>query len=52
MEKDIEELLKKTFTKLKPGECSIFYDEKRGVIVGVCNRKGEPKPFKKKVEEL
>jgi hypothetical protein len=38
--------------KIKPDECGIVYDEARGVLIAVCNKKGEIKIIKKRVEEL
>lgn len=41
-ESEIEKLLKSDKLKvLKPNECGIIYDEKAGVLVGVCNKDGE-----------
>lgn len=28
---------------LKPGECTIFFDEKKNVMIKVCNEKGSIK---------
>jgi len=38
--------------KIKPNECGLVYDEKRGVLIAVCNKNGEIKIIKKRVEEL
>ncbi len=38
--------------KIKPNECGLVYDEKRGMLIAVCNKNGEIKIIKKRVEEL
>jgi hypothetical protein len=38
--------------KIKPNECGLVYDETRGVLIAVCNRNGEIRIIKKRVEEL
>jgi hypothetical protein len=41
MDKEIEELLKSDKMKIKPSECGLIYDDKRGLRVGICNKDGE-----------
>ena len=50
----IEELLKSEKIKtLKPNECALFYDEKEGKLVGICNKDGKLEiTFAKKIEEI
>ncbi len=38
--------------KIKPNECGLVYDEKRGMLIAVCNKNGEINIIKKRVEEL
>lgn len=38
--------------KIKPNECGLVYDEKRGMVIAVCNKNGEIRIMKKRVEEL
>ena len=38
--------------KIKPNECGLIYDEARGILIAVCNKKGEIKIMKKRIEEL
>jgi len=38
--------------KIKPNECGLVYDEKRGMLIAICNKNGEIKIIKKRVEEL
>jgi|GEM_PF-6846389 len=38
--------------KIKPNECGLVYDEKRGMLIAVCNKNGEIRIVKKRVEEL
>jgi len=38
--------------KIKPNECGLVYDETRGMLIAVCNKNGEIKIIKKRVEEL
>lgn len=38
--------------KIKSNECGLIYDETRGMLIAVCNKKGEIKIIKKRVEEL
>lgn len=38
--------------KIKPNECGLVYDETRGVLIAVCNKNGEVKIIKKRVEDL
>ena len=38
--------------KIRPDECGLVYDQKRGLLIAVCNKKGEIKILKKKVEEI
>jgi len=38
--------------KIKPNECGLVYDEKRGMLIAVCNKNGEIRIMKKRVEEL
>jgi hypothetical protein len=54
MDKEIEELLKSDKIKIiKPSECGLIYDDKRGLLIGLCNKDGEIKvTFKQKIEEL
>ncbi|MDI6902638.1 MAG: hypothetical protein QMC77_02735 [Methanocellales archaeon] len=54
MDKTLEEFLKSEKVKtLKPDECGLIYDEKRGLLIGVCNKDGEIKvTLKKKIEEI
>lgn len=43
-ETEIEKLLKSEMVKiLKPNECALVYDEKTGILKGVCNKDGELK---------
>jgi hypothetical protein len=53
MEK-IEELLKSEKLKvLKPNECGLIYDEKRDLLIGICNKDGKIEvTFKKKIGEI
>jgi hypothetical protein len=41
MDKEIEELLKSDKMKIKPSECGLIYDDKRGLLVAICNKDGE-----------
>ncbi|MDI6916844.1 MAG: hypothetical protein QMC80_03515 [Thermoplasmatales archaeon] len=52
--KEIEKLLKSEKLKvLKPNECGLMYDEKKGLLIGFCNKNGEIKiTLKKKIEEI
>lgn len=54
MTEEIEELLKSEKIKtLKPNECALFYDEKKGKLVGICNKDGKLEiAFAKKIEEI
>jgi len=39
VDKELEEFLKSEKVKtLKPNECGLIYDEKRGLLIGVCNK--------------
>ncbi len=38
--------------KIKPDECGLVYDEKRGMLIAVCNKNGKISFIKKRVEEL
>jgi hypothetical protein len=38
--------------KIKPNECGLVYDEKRGMLIAVCNKNGKISFIKKRVEEL
>ncbi len=38
--------------KIKPNECGLVYDEKRGMLIAVCNKNGDIRIIKKRVEEL
>jgi len=38
--------------KIKPNECGLVYDETRGMLIAICNKNGEIKIIKKRVEEL
>ncbi len=38
--------------KIKPNECGLVYDEKRGMLIAVCNKNGNISFIKKRVEEL
>lgn len=38
--------------KLKSNECGLIYDETRGLLVAVCNKNGEIKILKQRIEEL
>ena len=40
---DLEKLLKEKLKVLKPDECALAYDEKKGVLIGVCNKDGKLK---------
>jgi len=52
MTKEIEELLKR-IKILKPGECALIYDEKRGRLLGICNKRGKIElTLDKKLEEI
>jgi len=52
--KEIEKLLKSEKLKtLKPKECGLLYDDKRGLLIGICNKNGDLEiKLKKKIEEL
>lgn len=54
MSEKIEKLLKSEKLKvLKPNECGLIFDEKRGLLVGVCNKDGAIQvTLKKRVSEL
>ena len=54
VDKELEGFLKSEKIKtLKPDECGLIYDEKRGLVIGVCNKNGEIKvTLKKKIEEI
>jgi len=38
--------------KLKSNECGLIYDETRGLMIAVCNKNGEIKILKKRIEEI
>lgn len=38
--------------KLKSDECGLIYDETRGLIIAVCNKNGEIKILKQRIEEI
>ncbi|MBU3966067.1 MAG: hypothetical protein KKG76_01640 [Euryarchaeota archaeon] len=38
--------------KIKPNECGLVYDEKRGMLIAVCNTNGKISFIKKRVEDL
>lgn len=54
MDKEIEEFLKSEKIKtLKPDECGLIYEDKKVLLIGVCNKNGEIKiTLKKKIEEI
>jgi len=49
---ELESLPKDKLKTLKPNECGIIYDEIRGLLIGICNKNGELKIIKKKIEEI
>jgi hypothetical protein len=46
------ELRVNALKKLKSNECGLIYDEKRGLLIAVCNKNGELKILRQRVEEL
>lgn len=54
MTEEIERLLKSEKLKiLKPDECGLLFDEKKGLLIGVCNKDGEIRvTLKKRIDEL
>ncbi len=52
MQEKLKKLLEEKVKILKPDECAIIYDDKRGLLVGVCNEKGKISFISKRVEEF
>ncbi len=49
---EVEKLFKEKVKVLKPDECAIIYDDKRGLFISACNDKGKIKIVSKKVEDF
>lgn len=37
---DIKKIIEERTKVLSPGECALFYDEKRGILISACNVDG------------
>lgn len=52
MKTEIEKRHRDKIKKIGPNECGIVYDNKRGIVLGICNKNGKLRFIKKALEEI